>query len=143
MASLVYFILCLCLHACTARPLVVRDEERFTQLQLPRMDVKTSAEEGLDRGTNVVVQLDNQKSSAVKEAGNIEGNKLKVSYSWKNLQQATGKEIWKRTERLTLESPPSHDEESVSSKDNNTVEDIVVMDYAQPHRKPPIHNRGT
>ncbi|KAK4435045.1 hypothetical protein Salat_0667700 [Sesamum alatum] len=145
MASLLVYliILCLCLHACTARPLLVRDEGRFKQLQLPNRDVKTSAAEGLDRGANVVVQLDNQKSSAVKEAENIEGNKVKDSYSWKNLQQPTGKEIWKRTERSTLESPPSHAEETVSSKDNDTVEDIVVMDYAQPHRKPPIHNRGT
>lgn len=31
-------------------------------------------------------------------------------------------------------------EEAVDSKENDTVEDIVVMDYAQPHRKPPIHN---
>ncbi|KAL2238021.1 UNVERIFIED_CONTAM: hypothetical protein Sindi_0993800, partial [Sesamum indicum] len=69
MASLVYFILCLCLHACTARPLMVWDEERF---ELPRTDVKTSAVEGLARRTNVVVQLDNQKSSAVKEAENNE-----------------------------------------------------------------------
>lgn len=40
-------------------------------------------------------------------------------------------------------------EESVSSSKDDTearaeaVEDIVVMDYAQPHRKPPIHNKGT
>lgn len=30
-------------------------------------------------------------------------------------------------------------EDDVKEKDNN-VEDIVVMDYAQPHRKQPIHN---
>lgn len=45
----------------------------------------------------------------------------------------------------------SNMEESVSSSKDDTeaeagaeaVEDIVVMDYAQPHRKPPIHNKGT
>ncbi|KAI9173779.1 hypothetical protein LWI28_006307 [Acer negundo] len=31
-------------------------------------------------------------------------------------------------------------DEAVDSKENDVVEDIVVMDYAQPHRKPPIHN---
>lgn len=52
-------------------------------------------------------------------------------------------QIWKRSERSTLESPPSNAEKNVSSKDNDTVEDIAVMDYALPHRKPPIHNKGT
>lgn len=42
-----------------------------------------------------------------------------------------------------LESPPSKAEENVSSKNKDTAEDIEVMDYAQPHRKPPIHNKGT
>uniref|UniRef100_A0A7N0U029 Uncharacterized protein n=1 Tax=Kalanchoe fedtschenkoi TaxID=63787 RepID=A0A7N0U029_KALFE len=27
-----------------------------------------------------------------------------------------------------------------SNHSNDVVEDVVVMDYAQPHRKPPIHN---
>jgi hypothetical protein len=41
-----------------------------------------------------------------------------------------------------LESPPSDNaEESVGAKENDMGEDIVVMDYAQPHRKPPIHNK--
>ncbi|KAK1564370.1 hypothetical protein Q3G72_001752 [Acer saccharum] len=31
-------------------------------------------------------------------------------------------------------------DEAVEYKENDVVEDIVVMDYAQPHRKPPIHN---
>lgn len=32
------------------------------------------------------------------------------------------------------------DEEAVESNENEIVEDVVVMDYASPHRKPPIHN---
>ncbi|XP_062146067.1 uncharacterized protein LOC133854054 [Alnus glutinosa] len=31
-------------------------------------------------------------------------------------------------------------EETVDVMENDAAEDIVVMDYAQPHRKPPIHN---
>jgi len=37
--------------------------------------------------------------------------------------------------------PAEHnDEETVVTKTSDTEEDIVEMDYAQPHRKPPIHN---
>ena len=34
-------------------------------------------------------------------------------------------------------------EEAVDSKEKDNVGDIDVMDYAQPHRKPPIHNEKT
>ncbi|XP_041990072.1 uncharacterized protein LOC121790576 [Salvia splendens] len=51
-----------------------------------------------------------------------------------------GSESWKRA---MLESSAFNYEENVSTKDKGSVEDIVVMDYAQPHRKPPIHNKGT
>jgi hypothetical protein len=34
----------------------------------------------------------------------------------------------------------SSTEETVDVMENDAAEDIVVMDYAQPHRKPPIHN---
>lgn len=40
-----------------------------------------------------------------------------------------------------LGSAPHDAEETVDSKQTDTVEDVVVMDYAQPHRKPPIHNK--
>ncbi|KAM7273279.1 hypothetical protein ACFE04_027943 [Oxalis oulophora] len=43
-----------------------------------------------------------------------------------------------RGERLLLAS--NDIEEAVNSKENDKLEDVVVMDYAQPHRKPPIHN---
>lgn len=31
-------------------------------------------------------------------------------------------------------------EEAADSNEKDIIEDVVVMDYAQPHRKPPIHN---
>lgn len=51
-------------------------------------------------------------------------------------------QILNRESRLMLECPPStqHEEEAVNSIEKDPVEDVVVMDYAQPHRKPPIHN---
>ena len=39
-----------------------------------------------------------------------------------------------------LGSTSNDAEETVNSKENFVVENIVVMDYEQPHRKPPIHN---
>lgn len=39
-----------------------------------------------------------------------------------------------------LGSAPHDTEEAPEFKKNDAVDDIVVMDYAQPHRKPPIHN---
>lgn len=39
-----------------------------------------------------------------------------------------------------LGSTPQDTEEAVNTKENGSVDDIEMMDYAQPHRKPPIHN---
>lgn len=52
-------------------------------------------------------------------------------------------QISKRAERSMLESSASNAEGNVSNKDEEKTEEIDVMDYAQPHRKPPIHNKGT
>lgn len=51
-------------------------------------------------------------------------------------------QMLRRQSRLILETPPlaQHEEEAVNSIEKDPVEDVVVMDYAQPHRKPPIHN---
>lgn len=46
-----------------------------------------------------------------------------------------------REERSTLESPLKKAKKNAISKESDTIEDIVVMDYAKPHRKPPIHNK--
>ncbi|KAL3645335.1 hypothetical protein CASFOL_010515 [Castilleja foliolosa] len=123
MASLVYLVLYLYLHACSARPLTVPDKGTVNKVRFTISDHRTN-----------VLQMDDQKPSPIKEAENIEGKQVKVSYSLK---------IWKRAERSTLESPPCKTVENVSSKDSDSEKDIVVMDYALPHRKPPIHNRGT
>ncbi|KAL3647289.1 hypothetical protein CASFOL_008257 [Castilleja foliolosa] len=127
MASLVCLVLYLYLHACSARPLTVSNKGTVNK------DV-------------LVVQMDDRKpSTAFLFTDNFVhvGKQAKTSYSWMILLRATGAEIHKRAERSTLESPPCNAEENVSSKDSDSVEDIAVMDYALPHRKPPIHNKGT
>ncbi|EYU32866.1 hypothetical protein MIMGU_mgv1a022218mg [Erythranthe guttata] len=135
MASRVYLVLFIFLHACSARPITIHDKETVTQLeQLSIKDLMASvANKFTTRGTNVVHKdKDRQKSPSVQEAENIEENFLNKDFM-----------IMKREERSILESTQSSAEENLSSKSNDPMEDVVVMDYAQPHRKPPIHNKGT
>ncbi|TKY70841.1 hypothetical protein E2542_SST07135 [Spatholobus suberectus] len=46
----------------------------------------------------------------------------------------------RRHARSMLGPAQHHVEETVVTNASGTAEDIVEMDYAQPHRKPPIHN---
>ncbi|KAF3640106.1 putative scarecrow-like protein 27-like isoform 1 [Capsicum annuum] len=83
-----------------------------------------------------------KKSSIVSQKALVDeenkGNKVKIISFHKGAQV----KILNRESRLMLECPPStqHEEEAVNSIEKDPVEDVVVMDYAQPHRKPPIHN---
>ncbi|XP_075473444.1 uncharacterized protein LOC142504470 [Primulina tabacum] len=87
------------------------------------------------------IQFENQRTSAVKETEGMTGSpSVKILCSRKILQEASEKKAWKRFERSTPESPPSNGEETVNFKDNRIAVDEVVIDYEQPHRKPPIHN---
>ena len=53
----------------------------------------------------------------------------------------------KKLRRLAMERPVRDRDRDkdidkvVNSEENEVGEDMVVMDYAQPHRKPPIHNQ--
>ncbi|OMO59679.1 hypothetical protein CCACVL1_24672 [Corchorus capsularis] len=47
---------------------------------------------------------------------------------------------FKRVTRSMLGNSASDTKEAVDSKEKENVGDVDVMDYAQPHRKPPIHN---
>ncbi|GMH26642.1 hypothetical protein Nepgr_028485 [Nepenthes gracilis] len=71
----------------------------------------------------------------------ILGNKIISSALEEKQLEASNKQGLKRIVRSTLESTLHGTDEPMhlSSRDEH-VEDAVVMDYAQPHRKPPIHN---
>ncbi|GMP95845.1 hypothetical protein CsSME_00044730 [Camellia sinensis var. sinensis] len=69
------------------------------------------------------------------------GNEITSSSSQAVLQEPTKIVERKRQARWMLSSTSQNAEETVDhSKEDDPVKDIVVMDYAQPHRKPPIHN---
>ncbi|CAA0842311.1 Root meristem growth factor 6 [Striga hermonthica] len=132
MASLVCIVFYLYLHACAARPLTVSDKETVVQNRASNKDVK-----GLDHGTYFLGRFLADQEGERDKANAYTGN-IKV--------HATGTEVHMRVEveRSALDSSSHKAEENVSSNhNNNTVEDAVAMDYAQPHRKPPIHNRET
>ncbi|KAF3448357.1 hypothetical protein FNV43_RR09070 [Rhamnella rubrinervis] len=81
------------------------------------------------------LQLDDGESS---------GSGITKSFAHIELQQISIKEKGLFTkgndQRSLLESAPRDTEEALDFKENDSVDDVVVMDYAQPHRKPPIHN---
>lgn len=83
--------------------------------------------------------LKEKDSKAILKEDKNKGREVAISYSEEDSQEATEVEGWRRS---TLGSAPHKAaEETVNSKESDIVEeDIVVMDYAQPHRKPPIHN---
>ncbi|XP_075504137.1 uncharacterized protein LOC142541492 [Primulina tabacum] len=150
MPSLVYLVIYLCLHACAARPLVVLDSVSPVHEGLNGIEPEAFVARGnviaeyggkISDGTTAI-QLENQRTSAVLEGteGTAGSPSVKILCSRKNLPEAAERKVWKRSERSTLESPPSNGEETANSKDNRIADDVVVMDYEQPHRKPPIHN---
>ncbi|KAK9698762.1 hypothetical protein RND81_08G129400 [Saponaria officinalis] len=58
-----------------------------------------------------------------------------------NLQRQVNIKGWGRQERMIQESKTHENKEPAGAiKDDEPVEDAVVMDYVTPHRKSPIHN---
>ncbi|XP_060211102.1 uncharacterized protein LOC132638143 [Lycium barbarum] len=145
---LVYLLVCISLHACSARPIATTDQENKILLSSKDVTFLTSdvsKTEGRiimseNNGRDYAKLMWKKRSNASRKELDDEenkGNKVKISF-----QEEAQLKILKRESRLMLESPTSaqHEEEAVNSIGNDPVEDVVVMDYAQPHRKPPIHN---
>ncbi|CAA3028550.1 uncharacterized protein LOC111399198 [Olea europaea var. sylvestris] len=155
MSSLVYFLLCIYyLHACTGRPLAVSDQENSSQIQFSGKDMKTPGADKLvvqgnfrvEYGEKTIysentMKLKNQKIYMVKETEDLKGDEVKMTHFGKVFEDAATEKEGKREGRLTLESPSQKARKNTIFKKSNTIEDIVVMDYAQPRRKPPIHNK--
>ncbi|KAM7491239.1 hypothetical protein LguiA_034160 [Lonicera macranthoides] len=149
MSCLIYVLICLSLHACNARQLGVIGER--TSIQVPSIDRVTALNK--DIGNAEVHKIEKAKEKTLEGSSsantmkgmesndeNNKGYETKAPSFAEVLQEASKKEGWKRQERSTMGSVPHDVEETVKSKEDDIVEDIVAMDYAQPHRKPPIHN---
>ncbi|KAJ8555623.1 hypothetical protein K7X08_013119 [Anisodus acutangulus] len=135
---LVYILVCICLlHACSARPLIATTDKENTIL-LSSKDVTFLTSDISKAEGRIIMSENNGRDDAKGKEDDDEnkGNKVIISF-----QEGAQVKMLRRQSRLILESPSAqHEEEAVNSIENDPVEDVVVMDYAQPHRKPPIHN---
>ncbi|XP_009795305.1 uncharacterized protein [Nicotiana sylvestris] len=136
---LVYLLVCLSLHACSARPLATTTDKENRIQDVTFLTRDTFKTEGkITFENNGSGSLDDAKLMWKKRSNGEEtkGNKVIT------VQEGAQVKMLRRQSRLILETPPlaQHEEEAVNSIKKDPVEDVVVMDYAQPHRKPPIHN---
>ncbi|KAL1828464.1 uncharacterized protein LOC108208334 [Daucus carota subsp. sativus] len=141
----VYVILFLSLDACNGRILgLYTDKGDFFGTDVHNSNLhSTLATSKLQHfGTEELQSLENH---------NAETGQSKISQSppcavsvkgipsEETLNQKITKE-WRRQALSTSGSVAQDVEEPADSNSKDIIEDVVVMDYAQPHRKPPIHN---
>ncbi|XP_052171201.1 uncharacterized protein LOC127787276 isoform X2 [Diospyros lotus] len=154
MSSLVVLLCLTSLHACSAIKEV--EKEKFQKTWIPPsasspcLLEKMQKQEKLN-GKEIHKSWDDAKyrkhieTKAPQKAQQDEkGNEMIPSSSRESLRMAPKTEEWKRQSRRMLRPTTSHRDdfkETMDSKEDAALEeDIVVMDYAQPHKKPPIHN---
>ncbi|KAK8584426.1 hypothetical protein V6N12_068670 [Hibiscus sabdariffa] len=134
----IFFLLYLSLHACTARRLGFFADEignrvgflagkDANKLKSHKIEMESSISKKLQTGVQKV------NLSPFLQAKEISGGCLSA-VQVKGLKRARG--------RLMLGNSDAGAEEALDSKEKDSVGDIDVMDYAQPHRKPPIHNEN-
>ncbi|KAK1381793.1 hypothetical protein POM88_019528 [Heracleum sosnowskyi] len=160
MSKLITFVLLVflvSLHACNARHLslthetiekkshVLRKDVHSRKLlssfilthsepRLPQTQEEHSSSTGADELTDTV--MGKESATVVLKKDEKTGGEVVISYSG----ETTQREKWRQA-RSTLESSRDEVEETANSEENDTIDDVVAMDYAKPHRKPPIHNR--
>ncbi|XP_050229642.1 uncharacterized protein LOC126678782 [Mercurialis annua] len=159
---LVFLLICFSSHACNARYLgfTHKDTKQYFSKDVEKgislhdtsisseMSSPISEEFGVPKREKIGLGATTMKQNNYKHGGHVleeedisneSGNELVIS-SQKELQQKDEIEGMKKQDRSMVESTESDNEEAVKSNENDIAEDVVVMDYAQPHRKPPIHN---
>ncbi|XP_015578892.1 uncharacterized protein LOC8276939 [Ricinus communis] len=162
---LVFLLICFCTHACNARLISDRENRKpdffkgvdkvinLHETSTPSEITSPISEGFAAQEREEVGKVDRRLGASTMEQKNVHGHlkeqgSRKVTASGtgfiistqKDLQQTDTAQGFKRQERFMIESAPSDTEEAVKSNENDIAEDAVVMDYAQPHRKPPIHN---
>ncbi|KAL7594616.1 uncharacterized protein LOC111903925 [Lactuca sativa] len=142
MYFLVYYLvihLCVSMHACDSRHLGVFHKEPGKELHL--ITSKTpeirAGNEGRNCNETNMEDKESKHEFPSEELKMHKGNDIELKVS----QDGTKPQGWKNHARLTMESKQKDSKEKINnSKDSSVTEDVGVMDYAQPHRKPPIHN---
>ncbi|KAL8263754.1 hypothetical protein R6Q59_021884 [Mikania micrantha] len=142
MSFLVFFLilhLCFSMHACESRHLGVFHKEpgkKFSLIITTKTPELMAALQGLTLNEDNIEQKESMHM--IEFSSNAQGSDMKVQIS----QEENKIMGWKNHARSTMESKLKDSKENVdkANKDNSFTEDVAVMDYAQPHRKPPIHN---
>ncbi|KAF1861901.1 hypothetical protein Lal_00026380 [Lupinus albus] len=137
---LLLVLLFISLHACTACPFGITKKDttkyhfheeidKVTLLEICESCSSTSTlKEMIIGGTSVIIS-----------DGGYAGIELSTSLQTDSSSFLATKEH-RRHSRSMLGPSMQHVEERVITNPSDTTQDIVDMDYAQPHRKPPIHN---
>ncbi|GLT78391.1 hypothetical protein SLA2020_499280 [Shorea laevis] len=161
------FLLCFLVHACNARRLVfVTNQSTENEVNIPRKQDDEINNLGKSDPKSLVVVHEVQRQTQEDFNGIPETKKGAVTMKQKlinaffkakegisraitgyeivnssedDLRKTAKIKVWRRHGRSML-GPSRVAEATVDSEENNAVEDIVEMDYAQPHKKPPIHN---
>ncbi|KAM0030276.1 hypothetical protein Hdeb2414_s0018g00535301 [Helianthus debilis subsp. tardiflorus] len=144
MSFLAYFLilhLCVSMHACSSRHLRVfhkEPENEVFSLETSKTPELVFELQGRNVNEDNIEQRESKLEFTLNEPKARKGSeyiKVQISQEEKKIEE------WKNHGRSTKESKLQDSKETINkSKDNSVTEDVVVMDYAQPHRKPPIHN---
>ncbi|KAH1106368.1 hypothetical protein J1N35_010136 [Gossypium stocksii] len=167
MSSLViFFLLYLSLHACNAHRLGVSAEENGNHVDfLASKDANKLKGHKLEMGPSISKKLQTPELQEVRSHGRriIGAKTMKqtisdsflakeavqsaisgygiMSSSRVDMQSKETVEGWKKVRARSMSgNSDAGADEALDSKEKDNVGDIDVMDYAQPHRKPPIHN---
>ncbi|KAB2632497.1 hypothetical protein D8674_028744 [Pyrus ussuriensis x Pyrus communis] len=170
MSSIVLLVLlCLSMHACNARLLgfvpkesgcrayhsiedvgnVLRRSETSMSSTRPTISVEwqtKQVEVKVDAETLLTLQSIPKDDLLLKQGhfhGPTSGHDIFTVSSGIDQKKSIKMKGLERHRRTLLGSATLHNqmEEDKGPKGNKAMEDVGVMDYAQPHRKPPIHNK--
>ncbi|MBA0826915.1 hypothetical protein Goarm_011728 [Gossypium armourianum] len=160
----IFFLLYLSLHACNAHRLGFSAKENGNHVDfLASKDANKLKGHKLEMGPSISKKLQTPELQEVRSHGRriIGAKTMKqtisdsflakeavqnaISACQDRTQKSDGIHVhawgWKRVRaRSMLGNSDAGADEALDSKEKDNVGDIDVMDYAQPHRKPPIHN---
>ncbi|KAL9670519.1 hypothetical protein QQ045_008072 [Rhodiola kirilowii] len=125
-----FFLLCcfLSLHACNGRILFVKDCDHV-QGYGPKLELEIMGSKLQDSETALYLKTLSATTTAMQKRRYGDGR------SHEHAETRTP-----NVEERKLQEQNAAAQEIDSNDSKNVAEDAVVMDYAHPHRKPPIHN---
>ncbi|KAK7307790.1 hypothetical protein VNO77_41164 [Canavalia gladiata] len=145
---LVLLVLSVSLHACTARSLSLAKKDTANYPFHKKLDmVKTLTassvkDSKLEENQPPQQKEANNEINTCKRGSGVSTSKKMIvgASSGISFQSDSPSFLAAKDERRHARSMLGPVEETVVTNASDTAEDIVEMDYAQPHRKPPIHN---